>query len=386
MRQYFFLCLVVLITLLSNSCANKNNTPAANATTPEPTPQELNAIRGVWIPNVQHTNVLLSKDNIDRWLTDLKQMGFNSVFVVVWTGGRTLYPSKVMKDLIGIEIDERVKGRDPLQEMVEIGKTKGIKVFAWFEYGFAAENSGVGKEILLKKPNWAAIGRDGNPVVKNGFKWLNSLDTEVQEFMLSLLMEVVENYDLAGIQGDDRLPAMPTEAGYDKATVALYQKENNNQSPPDNTKDAQWVTWRANLLNKFMEKMYKETKKRKPNMQVIMSPSIFPFSRDEYLQDWITWVKNGWVDAVSPQIYRYNIEQYAAELNKITTQQLTREQVKLVYPGVLFSLGKTYQIAPDLLEKMVNENRRQGIIGEVFFYNEGVVQQKAMFEKFYLKK
>lgn len=132
--------------------------------------------------------------------------------------------------------------------------------------------------------------------------------------------------------------------------------------------------------------MYKETKKRKPNMQVIMSPSIFPFSRDEYLQDWITWVKNGWVDAVSPQIYRYNIEQYTAELTKITTQQLTREQVKLVYPGVLFSLGKTYQIAPDLLEKMVNENRRQGIIGEVFFYNEGVVQQKAMFEKFYNKK
>jgi uncharacterized lipoprotein YddW (UPF0748 family) len=291
-----------------------------------------------------------------------------------------------MKDLIGIEIDERVKGRDPLKEMIDVAKTKNIKVYAWFEYGFAAENSGVGKEILLKKPNWAAIGRDGNPVTKNGFKWLNSLDAEVQDFMFSLLMEVVENYDVAGIQGDDRLPAMPTEAGYDKATVALYQKENNNQVPPDNTKDLAWVTWRANILNQFMEKMYKETKKRKPNMQVVMSPSIFPFSRDEYLQDWITWVRNGWLDAVSPQIYRYNIEQYTAELNKITTQQLTREQVKLVYPGVLFSLGKTYQIAPDLLEKMVNENRKQGMIGEVFFYNEGVVQQKAMFEKFYTKK
>lgn len=377
--------MILFFALLLNGCANKSTTPAATQT-PTPTPQELSAIRGVWIPNVQHTNVLLSRENIDKWLTDLSQMGFNSVFVVVWTGGRTLYPSKVMKDLIGIEIDERVKGRDPLKEMIDVAKTKNMKVFAWFEYGFAAENSGVGKEILLKKPNWAAIGRDGNPVTKNGFKWLNSLDTEVQDFMFSLLMEVVENYEVAGIQGDDRLPAMPTEAGYDKATVALYQKENNNQMPPDNTKDAQWVNWRANLLNKFMEKMYKETKKRKPNMQVIMSPSIFPFSRDEYLQDWITWVKNGWVDAVSPQIYRYNIEQYTAELTKITTQQLTREQVKLVYPGVLFSLGKTYQIAPDLLEKMVNENRRQGIIGEVFFYNEGVVQQKAMFEKFYNKK
>ena len=38
-----------------------------------------------------------------------------------------------------------------------------------------------------------------------------------------------------------------------------------------------------------------------------MAPSIYPWSEEEYLQDWPTWMQKGYVDLVCPQVYRYNI-------------------------------------------------------------------------------
>ena len=52
---------------------------------------------------------------------------------------------------------------------------------------------------------------------------MNGFDPEVQDFIMSLIMEVVLKYDIKGIQGDDRLPAMPTLAGYDNYTSSLYK-------------------------------------------------------------------------------------------------------------------------------------------------------------------
>ena len=39
--------------------------------------------------------------------------------------------------------------------------------------------------------------------MKNGFDWLNAFDPEVQNFMISLFKEVVTNYEIDGVQGDD---------------------------------------------------------------------------------------------------------------------------------------------------------------------------------------
>jgi len=49
-------------------------------------------------------------------------------------------------------------------------------------------------------------------------------------------MEVVEKYDIEGIQGDDRLPAMPSLAGYDDYTSSLYYQKF-GVAPPQNYND-----------------------------------------------------------------------------------------------------------------------------------------------------
>ena len=377
------LSLYLSAILLCLSC--KKNTVTPVVVPPKVlVPEVTTATRGVWIANVQHTDLLASRANIETWLTRLSGMGFNTVFCVVYNSGRTIYPSQVMKKLTGVEQDSRFVGRDPLQEIAEVAKAKNMKVYAWFEYGFATDYAGgEGREIITTKPAWGSVGVDQRLVVKNNFTWLNSLHPEVQDFMMSLLMEVVNKYDITGIQGDDRLPAMPTEAGYDTMTTRLY-KADKGVSPPSDSKDAEWVKWRAENLNRFMKRIYTEVKAAKPNMKISMSPSPYPFGYTEYLQDWPTWLKNGWVDMVVPQCYRYDEPAYKATL----LQQLTyvpADKKDLFFPGVLLAVGKGYTASSTLLSQMVTDNRAQGITGEVYFYNDGVTRVSSFFDYIYKK-
>ena len=135
------------------------------------------------------------------------RLGFNTIYTVTWNRGHTLYPSSVMKEAFGVTIDPKLEGRDPLQELIELAHAKDIKVIAWFEFGFASSyQEADGGYLLRQKPHWAARDSAGQVVSKNGFQWMNAFDPEVQDFVLSLVKEVVQNYDVDGIQGDDRLP------------------------------------------------------------------------------------------------------------------------------------------------------------------------------------
>ena len=54
---------------------------------------------------------------------------------------------------------------------------------------------------------------------------MNGFHAEVQQFMIDIITSLITTHRIDGIQGDDRLPAMPSVAGYDEYTVALYQKQ-----------------------------------------------------------------------------------------------------------------------------------------------------------------
>ncbi len=341
-------------------------------------------IRGVWLTNVD-SDVLTSREKIIEAVNMIDELGFNTIFTVVWNKGMTQYKSEIMKNLIGLEIDTMLKNIDPLEVLIEEAHKRNIKVFAWFEYGFASSYKQKGGKLIQLKPHWASKDRRGKLVSKNGFEWLNGFHPEVQEFILSLIKEVISKYNVDGIQGDDRLPAMPVESGYDQYTVFLYKKEHNGKLPPKNFRDSSWIDWRAKKLNDFMNRLYYEVKSVKSDIIVSMAPSIYPWSKEEYLQDWVTWVNDGYVDLIIPQLYRYNFEDYKKLLDDITQGQIKSEFLYKFYPGVLLKVGK--YIAPEeLIEKKVNENRKKDINGEVYFFFEGLKSYPAFFKKLYSDK
>ncbi|MEH1842837.1 MAG: family 10 glycosylhydrolase [Nostoc sp.] len=325
--------------------------------------------RGIWLTTTD-SKVLRSKQHIAEAMDLLAETGFNVVFPVVWNKAVTLYPSQTMQKTFGVEIDPMSLGRDPLEEVVVEARRVGLKVIPWFEYGFASSYNLNGGVLLQKKPEWAAREGNGNLVKKNGFEWLNALDSQVQELFLNLVLEVVKNYDVDGVQGDDRFPALPCEGGYDVGTLTRYRQEF-NRNPPQNPKDRQWLQWRADILTEFLANLYREVKAVNPNLLVAIAPNIHDWAFREYLQDSPTWVKRGIVDMIQPQIYRRDFRSYQAIVDKLVNQQFTDATLPKLAPGILMKLG-SYCISPEYLVQAIEYNRQLGIQGEVFFFYEGL--------------
>ena len=367
-----FRLLILLVIFIQSGCDH----PGSQSNNQSNPAKEITPVRGVWLTNID-SEVMFSREGLQTAVETCAQLGINTIYAVTWNDAMTMYPSGVMKKAFDLEIDPRVTGWDPLQTLIDFAHAKGIRVIAWFEFGFASSyKDSTGGHMIHAYPEWAARDIHGKVATKNQFQWMNGLHPEVQDFILSLLTEVVTNYDIDGIQGDDRLPAMPSLAGYDVYTIKLYQQENNGQEPPGDHLNPAWVDWRAQKLNAFMKRIYTEIKSIDTSIIISMAPSIYPWSKEQYLQDWPTWVSNCWVDEIIPQIYRYDIVRYHTELHKIVEQQASIEHRKKLFPGILLKVGD-YLADSTLLDQMMLENRRHGIDGEVYFFYEGLIEKAS---------
>jgi uncharacterized lipoprotein YddW (UPF0748 family) len=325
-------------------------------------------VRGTWVTNVA-SEALNSRENIKKVVDQSKAAGLNHLFVVVWNRGVTIYPSKVLKKYIGVKQDDHYPGRDPLQEMIEEAHKQGIKVHAWFEFGFSYGYKDTSSTWFKRYPEWLGRNNKGELLQKNGFYWWNALHPGPKRLMRELVLEVVKRYDIDGVQGDDRLPAMPAEGGFDVYTAALYKSEKQLGLPFDNPKDEAFLQWKADKLSLFCKSLYEAVKHQRAGCIVSWAPSIYPWSKEQYLQDWPTWLKGGYADFVIPQLYRYKLADYEKILKALSTQ-VPPNLLKKVYPGILTSLGDGYQASPDMMKQMISLNRKYGFEGEVFFYYE----------------
>lgn len=324
------------------------------------------AVRGVWIPN-SHSTFFESRSNVAEQMEILATSGINVVFPVVWSKGYTLFRSDVAKEVTGHAVDPRYGDRDPLAEVLFEAHVHGIEVVPWFEYGFAAGHETFPGKALVQHPEWAALDQSGAPVVKNGFQWMNSLDPEVQDFMTSLVLECARRYDIDGVQGDDRLPALPAEAGYDPLTVARYRREHRRASPPEDIHDVAWTQWRADILTDYLAELRAAVKKVRPSLAFSMAPGGPNWALRDYLQDQKTWVERGLVDALHPQLYARDLKGYEAQADAMLKIEWLGSRPGVIAPGVLGSF-RDYLVSEEDALGAIEANRARSLGGEVWFY------------------
>lgn len=340
---------------------------AAVAAAPAARASEPRELRGVWIAAAD-TEVFQSRASVAEALEFLARHHVNVVYPDVWYRGVTLHPSPLLEKTFGVRQDPRYAGRDPLAELIVEAHARGIEVIPWFEYGFAASNAAQPTRLLERRPEWAARDQGGGIVEKNGFAWFNSLDPSVQDFVGGLMLEVARGYDVDGVQGDDRLPALPTAGGYDAATVALWHKDKRLSAPEP--QDPRWIAWRAGRLTDFLARLARDVRAVAPGMTYSASPSPYRWGLDEYLQDSKTWLERGLVDMFHPQCYRRDLASYA----KLADEQraLMPRNARAVYaPGILIQSGNWRMEAEELV-RMVEHNRDRGYGGEVLFHYAGL--------------
>jgi uncharacterized lipoprotein YddW (UPF0748 family) len=333
--------------------------------------QQKSEIRATWLTNVD-SNVLSNDANIAEAMDYLASIGINVIFPVVYNKGYTLYPSKVMGDLFNAPVlpGSPFVNRDFLDRLVIEAHRNGIEVIPWFEFGFSTSYSLNGGHILAKFPSWALKDNTGKLVVDNGFDWMSPINPEAQNFMTSLMTEVLDTYSVDGVQGDDRLPAMPVEGGYDSATVALYKSEHLGGAPPTDFNNAAWKQWRADKLTQYLSRLRDSVKARGSHNILSVSPAPYYWGYNQLLQDSKSWVQQGLLDNIVPQLYQYNMSDFNYAINTTWTD-VGQYNPQIFTSGILAKVG-TYVVDTTFLGQMLNANRTKGTNGECFFFYEGI--------------
>jgi uncharacterized lipoprotein YddW (UPF0748 family) len=337
-------------------------------------------LRGVWLTNID-SDVLFSRDRLKKGIRRLANLNFNTVYPTVWNWGYTLYPSKVAEAAIGSsqrlypdvgntgkpDIREGEQGdRDMLKELIILAHAKNISVIPWFEFGLMAPAN---SDLAKRHPDWLTQRRDGNTIVKEGQDprvWLNPFHPEVQQLIANLLVEIVANYNVEGIQLDDHF-GLPVELGYDPFTVNLYQQEHQGKSPPKNPKDKAWMRWRADKMTDLMAKIFTAVKAKNPKALISLSPNPAAFSYDVFLQDWTTWEQMGYIEELVIQVYRKDRNRFLMELERPELQR-ARQHIP-VSIGILSGL-KNRDVPMSWIQQQVEWVRDRQFAGVSFFFYE----------------
>ncbi len=350
-------------------------------------------VRGVYLPAPWHTDAFLSYKNLCESMDLLQELNFNCLYVCAWAATKAAWPSEVLlKNSSYSSVGELNMyasytggSGDALADMITEGHKRGIKVVLWFEYGFMHAVGGVDLQnpLLSKHPDWIGLNSEGEYCNYNGTDYyLNSYSAEVQQFMIDLAVEAVKRYpDLDGVQGDDRLPASPVNAGYNKETLDAYMSQTGNVYP-SSYKEKAWQEWKMNNLNSFALAFHDAVKAANKSCLVMFAPNKYPWAYNNLCQDWPSWVKSGAAEFLTVQCYvTANYERDVAS----QIQQLQKLTDKNIFQPAMILKNGASVMSVEMLSEQLCYNRQVGTMCEAQFWFDGLLKDdvKQIFRLFY---
>lgn len=327
-------------------------------------------LRGTWIARDQ----LGTKEALAQAIDSIAAANFNVVYVNVWSRGYPLWKSEVFYQHTGVYTDPTYAGRDILAEAIAEAHKHGLHVEAWFEYGFVGGyepyypgTSGKGK-IFDTYPHWVAKRLDGGEKDNSQFYWMVQTRKDVQDFLIALVMEIVRNYDVDGLELD-RIRYSSLQYGYDAYTDSLYRLEHNGNPPPTNYSDPSWIRWRADKLNEFQARVYDSVKTVRPKFNLSNAPSLYSATQYtsyiNFCQDWVWWVNNNKIDNVQVQSYVETPSSFGSILDFIQTMVNDKSKV---YPSFAVSPGGNF-LQPQIVYQFIDVTRSKGFKGNSIWYS-----------------
>lgn len=327
-------------------------------------------LRGTWIARDQ----MGTKEALAQAIDSIAAANFNVIYVNAWSRGYPLWKSNVFYNHTGLYIDPTYEGRDILAEAIAEAHKHGLHIEAWFEYGFVGGyepyfpgSSGKGK-IFDTHPDWVAKRVDGGEKDNSNFYWMVQTRKDVQDFLIGLVMEIVRNYDVDGLELD-RIRYSSLQYGYDSYTDSLYRLEHNGNPPPINYSDASWIRWRADKLNEFQARVYDSVKSVRPKFNLSNAPSLYSSSQytsyNNFCQDWVWWVNNNKIDNVQVQSYVESPEAFSSILNYI--QSMVNDKSK-VFPSFAIKPGGN-TLPPQVVFQFIDVTRSKGFKGNSIWYS-----------------
>jgi len=256
--------------------------------------------RAVWL-RPRDINIEDVKKSFDM----LESININTIYLETYWNGYAIYPTG--NDLM--RQNPLFKGFDVLDSYIKEAHSRGIELHAW------VENFLVDLPIAEKKPEWMNVSRKGDTYyLENGitkYYFLNPALPEVYDFLSSLYTELIEKYDIDGIQFDYlRYPNShdyTNDFGYDTYTRQLFANFTGTDPISLMPGDSLWQEWcefREYIISSFACRIFSELKSIQPEIQI--SADVWP-DYDETLsdiyQDPKTWVRKDYINTLIPMSY-----------------------------------------------------------------------------------
>ena len=334
------------------------------------------ALRGAWVASVYNLNfpshaglsAEVQKEQIRRIVDAAARSGLNALMVQVRPEGDALYSSHLepwSRYLTGVQGE--APGYDPLDYFIRVAREQNIAIHAWINPYRAATNASEARaENHVSHELAGAVHRIGSVL------WLDPGDPAVREHVVRVVRDIIERYPVAGVILDDYFYPYPSH-NFPRGSFpdrTFYGRYGGHSDIGD---------WRRENINKLIEALHDAVKEVRPDalfgvspfgIYTKGSPSVVVTGVDQYRDlyaDPVTWLKNRWVDYLSPQLYwRDKSEQSFSALLEWWRSPVANPHAIPIYPSIaLDRLGGSFgwpssEIASQLAIELSTRTRSSG--------------------------
>lgn len=352
--------------------------------------------RGVWIATVVNIDwPSSSKASAEQQKNELLsiieahyQSGINAIMLQVRPAADAFY-AKSREPwsawLSGQQGKAPADNFDPLEFAIAESHKRGMEVHAWFNPYRATFDTNFARlsaeHVTNKQPQWFFY--------YEGKKLFNPGLPEVRAYIVQVVMDVVNNYDVDGIHFDDYFYPYPV----------AKQKINDEQTFRDYPNGfADIKDWRRNNVDLLIKDLSDSIHVHKPWVKFGISPfgiwknkgqdaegsaSNGGSSYYEQYADSRKWVAEGWVDYINPQIY-WPFGYRAAPFEKMVDWWSEHTYGRHLYIGqgayqVFNSKNPNWQSRTQLPDQVKYLRNNPRIQGSVFFSSKSLIRNPLGF-------
>ncbi|MBY0245265.1 MAG: family 10 glycosylhydrolase [Sphingobacteriaceae bacterium] len=344
--------------------------------------------RGVWVATVSNidwpSKQGLSTEEQKKELIDIlnlhKKNGFNAIFLQIRPTADAFYTSSSepwSKYLMGQQGVSPMPLYDPLAFAIAEAHKRGMELHAWFNPYRATMNAESGSKVAenhITKTNPELFYAYGGQLL------FNPGLPEVQDYIIKIVLDVVNRYDIDGVHFDDYFYPYPIK-GQNINDKETFEKYNNGFTSIGD--------WRRDNVDRLIKSVNDSVHFHKKHVKFGVSPfGIWRNKKEDFLgsktdglsnyealfADSRKWIKEGWVDYINPQIY-FTFSRVAAPFGVLVDWWAENSFDRHLYIGQAAYLvnesksanAKAWQLPnqiPDQIKYIRNKPQAQG---SVFF-------------------
>ncbi|MFM8393749.1 MAG: glycoside hydrolase family 10 protein, partial [Acidobacteriota bacterium] len=297
---------------------------------------------------------------------------------------------------------------DPLALVVKDAHAAGLRVHAWLNTYLVSDVSTLpasSAHLIYQHPEWLMVPRGlaeelfhkdprqpgylerlvayarQNPRSLEGL-FISPANPEVRQQLLRLWLDIATRYDVDGLHFDYvRYPS--PEYDYSRVSLEQFRREIERTLPVEDrdflgqkmeeepllqarTFPEQYAQFQRRQVNLLVERIYRQIKQVRPELKI--SAAVFANETDAVksrFQDWKTWLRQGWLDAVCPMAYTPDTALFERQITTAISLAGGRE----VWSGI----GAYRQAVGEVREK-IELSRDLGAQGFILFSYNSLIE------------